>query len=213
MKKIQLLVAASLFLAVCAGAQTNPPPIIATNVITLVRHIGISSLRIKIADLFTQAGVTDSNTGAVLSVTSVQGQTTNPVALVGMFNGSGQTVTNGTNGCYLFYITDVTNRLGDTVTYTVTDQTTGATNQGQIAIAALPASGSLIQNIVPVSGTIQVTSYGIPYYSYVLIRSSGDPTSGPWTPIATNAAASNGIIHFTDASPPPGMAFYRLQSN
>lgn len=58
------------------------------------------------------------------------------------------------------------------------------------------------------NGDIGIAFQGIPGRSYVLQRSTGG--LGNWLTIATMTANASGLVSFTDESPPPGNAFYRL---
>jgi hypothetical protein len=54
-----------------------------------------------------------------------------------------------------------------------------------------------------------VSFNGVPNYSYIVQRATS--LSGPFSDIATNAAANNGIFQYVDTSPPQPSAYYRVR--
>ena len=59
-------------------------------------------------------------------------------------------------------------------------------------------------------GKANIMFQGIPGRTYRLQRATGDLTR--WTTLSTLVADSAGRLSFTDDSPPPGSAFYRITS-
>ena len=100
----------------------------------------------------------------------------------------------------------------DTFTYTVSDA--ALTGTGTASVTVRPY-GSVTSKIIyvspPEAGTVHLRAYGIPTQAYDIQRST-DPTFpfGSTVVLATQTAASNGVILYDDTSPPEVQAYYRL---
>lgn len=90
----------------------------------------------------------------------------------------------------------------------------GATTVGTVTVAVGPSPGAGGVGVNPPTltilpgGKVGVAAHGIPGRSYVVQRSVSG--LGNWVTLATVSADSSGRVSFTDESPPPGSAFYRL---
>jgi hypothetical protein len=173
---------------------TNHPPVAGNAVYT--RNAGVYSLRITVSDLLTN--VTDADGDAIALVST--GVSTNGIVVT----------TSGTN--YLDYYN--TNNVDDQFSYTVTDGN-GGTNSGLVSIVVSNAvTGQLTGQFTAfTNNAASLTFYGIPNYSYVTERSTN---LTDWVDIATNLAATNGVINVTDyfsdlGSNAPSSAYYRLK--
>ena len=97
-----------------------------------------------------------------------------------------------------YVVRDVRNyRAGDTV----------RTATNYIHLVRTNATGAV--NIsVGSGGSVNVTFYGIPNYQYIIQRS---PDLSDWTDVATNSAAANGLLQYTE-TPPWNPTFYRVRT-
>jgi hypothetical protein len=96
----------------------------------------------------------------------------------------------------------------DTITYTLSDGcgTTNGTITVTILSTNLPAMN--LVSATPGPGSVTLVFAGIPGDTYV-VQSAPTP-SGPWTNLSpTIVAAPNGLVQYTDVSPPP-VRFYRM---
>ena len=106
----------------------------------------------------------------------------------------------GFSGTDSFPVT-ISDALAATVTGTVT-----------VTVGPGPAAGGTGTNpptITPLpGGKIGIAFQGIPGRSYLVQRSASGLDH--WQTLATITADAAGKVSFTDESPPPGSAFYRL---
>jgi autotransporter-associated beta strand protein len=173
----------------------NHPPVAGNAFYT--RNAGIYTMRIAISDLLTN--VTDVDGDAIMLVAT--GTSTNGVILA-------------VSGGLIQYYNP--NNVTDQFSYTVTDGF-GGTNSGLVSLVVSNAA------VGPITG--QFTSFtnnvanlifhGIPNYSYVAERTTNLNLNG-WVDVATNTAATNGVISVSDAfsdlgGVSPASAYYRLK--
>src|ERR1019366_528651 len=90
-----------------------------------------------------------------------------------------------------------TNNVNDQFSYTVTDGF-GGTNSGLVSIVVNNAvTGQITGQFTSFTGGVaSMTFHGIPNYSYITERTTN---LTDWVDIATNAAATNGVINVSDA--------------
>jgi hypothetical protein len=69
-----------------------------------------------------------------------------------------------------------------------------------------PASTSLAKLSIQPNGSIALTFAGIPGQTYNILRSTDLQN---WTVIQTAVVPANGMLQWTDPSPPPSATFYR----
>jgi autotransporter-associated beta strand protein len=172
----------------------NHPPV-AGNA-TYTRNAGIYGLRITISDLLTNVTDADSDTITLVAV----GNSTNGV-IVSL---SGTNLLNYYN----------TNNVNDQFSYTVTDGF-GGTNTGLVSIVVSnAATGQITGQFTSFTGGVaNLVFHGIPNYSYITERSTN---LTDWVDVATNSAATNGVISVSDTfgdlgGVPPSSAYYRLK--
>jgi hypothetical protein len=82
----------------------------------------------------------------------------------------------------------------------------------RVTVGPGPSEGGVGANppvltVLP-GGTVGIAFQGIPGRSYIIQRSASG--LGNWVTLATLTADPGGKVFFTDESPPPGSAFYRL---
>jgi hypothetical protein len=123
------------------------------------------------------------------------------------------TVTVNTNGLLVLYPAGAAN-VNDQISYSVSDGF-GGTNIGYISIVVgNSAVGQITGQFTSFTNNVaSLTFYGIPNYSYVTERTTN---LTDWVNIATNTAATNGVISVSDTfsdlgSTPPSSAYYRLK--
>ena len=160
------------------------PSAVDTNI---TRAKGIS-FKLRLSDLFPATDAVDGDS----------------VVLAGFTAGS-QGATINTNATYLFYTP--ANDNNDAFNYTVTD------NRGGIRAKTITINvGNYSTGTVTITnngaGSMTITFYGIPNYEYVIQRS---PDVAAWTDVATNSAAADGVIQYTE-SPPYSPVFYRVRT-
>jgi autotransporter-associated beta strand protein len=164
---------------------------------TYTRNAGIYALRITISDLLTNVTDADSDTITLVGT----GTSTNGV-IVSL---------SGTNLLNYYNM----NNVNDQFSYTVTDGF-GGTNTGLVSIvvsnAIVGPTGGAITSFT--AGVANLTFHGIPNYSYIAERST-NLSLNVWVDIATNTAATNGVISVTDSfgdlGGAPASAYYRLK--
>ena len=173
---------------------TYPPPL--ANVMTATRTAGLALL-IAWSDVATNWG--DSN-GEAVSLLGLNRITTNGVILA-------------TNNAWILYPN--AQNVNDQFCYGIKDNL-GGTNIGfvNIVIQGSAIGTNSITKIVFGNPTI-LTAYGIPSYSYITERAT-NLVLPLWVDIATNVAATNGVItvfdYFGDlGSNIPQSAFYQLK--
>jgi hypothetical protein len=105
--------------------------------------------------------------------------------------------------------------VNDQISYSISDGY-GGTNVGyiNILIQGIFAGTNSIVNIATGNPTT-LTAFGIPGYNYILERAT-NLAPMVWVDIATNAAATNGVINAADTfwdlgGVPPPSAFYQLK--
>jgi autotransporter-associated beta strand protein len=121
---------------------------------------------------------------------------------------NGTATISGTNIIYT-----ATSGTSDSFTYTVSDPYGATASQTvNVTINSTGASFNQLSAPVNIGGTTwSVTYAGIPNYNYALDTTSSLTPPVTWTPVVTNAAASNGQIIFNfDAS--MGQGFFRTRS-
>jgi len=171
----------------------NPPPLAA--VMTVTRLAGLPLL-IAWSDVATNWSDAD---GDPVTLTGVNLVTTNGVTLT-------------TNSAWIYY--PKAPNVNDQFSYTIGDGQGGA-NTGLVNIVILNriTGTNSITKIVVGNPTI-LTAYGIPGFSYITERAT-NLAPPAWVNIATNLAATNGIITVLDyfhdlGNHPPESAFYQL---
>ena len=113
-----------------------------------------------------------------------------------------------TNSTYIFYTPPTGDLTSDSIAYAVQDQTSGATSNSVITINFIKSVG-LAQNISYGSGGVTIGFAGIPGVAYDVQKSLTSDFASYETVLTTNAPPA-GLFIYTDVSPPPGSAFYRL---
>jgi hypothetical protein len=132
-------------------------------------------------------------TGSTITVTGVTGSTNGTVS------------TDGTNVTYT-----ATNGTADSFTYTVTDTYGGtATQTISVAISTNVQGFNLISAQI-ILGDAVLTYAGIPGNNYALDETHSLSQPITWTPVTTNAAATNGFLIFTN-TPSGTNDFYRTR--
>lgn len=136
---------------------------------------------------------TDANNNP-LTITSVAGATNGTVA------------TGGTNVTYT-----ATNGTGDAFTYTVSDGFGGTASATVTVVISSNVQGYNQLSAVSLGdGTDVLTFAGIPTYFYALDLATNLTPPINWMPQATNPAANNGLLIFTNVSAAP-QSFYRTR--
>ena len=188
-------------------AVTNHAPAAGVMAVTITAGLGGE---IALSDIATNWSDAD---GDAVSLAAINFTTTNGVALfpIGL-----ATNLNGTyiitNLAYLGYTN--TSNVTDQLSYSISDGF-GGTNIGYINITVV-AGVTGTNSITGITGGNPnvVTAYGVPGFSYITERTT-NLTSGAWVNVATNTAATNGVISVSDAfsdlgGSAPAAAFYRL---
>jgi pectin methylesterase-like acyl-CoA thioesterase len=168
---------------------TNHPPV--ANNVGYTRNVAVSSFKVLVSDLLTNATDVDSDALALASVST----TTNNATIT-------------VSGGYVMYSN--TNAVADQFSYTVSDGF-GGTNSAAVTINidTTPLFGQS-QVVSTTGGTATLNFTGIPGYSYSVSRST-DLLS--WSVIWTTNAPAGGLFQFIDTSAPLDNAYYRLQYN
>ena len=190
---------------------TNHPPV--ANVMAVTRTAGLA-LMIKLSDIATNWSDADGDTVELSSVTM---QSTNGVNLFPLnwsTNLDGSIVT--TNGYAYIGYTNSPN-VNDQISYGISDGF-GGTNIGYVNIViqgSVTGTNSITAYNFTSPGSNTVTAYGIPYFSYILERST-NLSSPVWVDVQTNQAAPNGVINMVDlfmdlGGIKPSPAFYQLK--
>ncbi len=188
---------------------TNHPPVAA--VLTVTRTAGLRLL-IPLFNLSTNWNDVDGDT---LELTGVNMQSTNGVSLEALnwtTNVDGSIATTN-SAAYLGYTNSP--NVNDQISYAISDGQ-GGTNVGYINIVIqLSVTGTNSITGITTGSTNVVNAYGLPGYTYILERAT-NLASPVWIDIATNTAASNGVINAADSFwdlgwVPPSSAFYQLK--
>jgi subtilisin-like proprotein convertase family protein len=173
---------------------TNPPPLAAA--MTVTRTAGLARL-IAWADVATNWS---DAAGYSVSLTGLNRVTTNGVTLA-------------TNSAWILYPNAP--NVNDQFSYSISDGH-GSTNVGYVNLVLRPSvtGTNSITRINPGNPTV-LTALGIPGYSYITERAT-NLIPPLWVDIATNLAATNGVITVSDyfrdlGSNPPAASFYQLK--
>ncbi len=187
---------------------TNHPPV--ASVLTVAYTAGLPVV-IALSDLATNWSDVDGDTVELTAFSPVttNGVTLFPINLTTNLDGSYVI----TNVAFLGY--DNSSNLNDQFSYSISDGQ-GGTNIGYVnlvVVFSVTGTNSIV-SIVPGSSTT-LTAYGIPGYTYITERAT-NLAPALWVDIATNTAATNGVINATDTfwdlgGNPPASAFYQLK--
>jgi len=185
---------------------TNHPPVAMNVAMTCTSGL---PLEISLTSLATNWSDGDGDTVklTVINFTTTNGISLFPINLHTNLDGS-YVLTSA----YLGYTSSATGV--DQVSYTVSDGFGGtATGYINLTIVSSVTGTNSIASIT-VGNPNTLTAYGVPGFSYVTQRST-NLSVNVWTDIATNTAATNGLINVSDAfsdlgGNPPTSAFYRL---
>jgi autotransporter-associated beta strand protein len=168
---------------------TNHPPV--ANNVSYTRNAAVTTFKVLVSDLLTNATDADGDTLSLLSV----GSSTNGAIL------------SVSSGYVLYYDT---NAVADQFTYTVIDGY-GGTNSGMVTlnIDSTPIFGqSQVASVV--GGVATLRFAGVPGYSYSVVRSTN---LVDWAVLWTTNAPAGGLFDFTDNPAPQPSAYYHLQYN
>ena len=190
---------------------TNHPPV--ANVMAVTRTAGLA-LIIKLSDIATNWSDVDGDT---IELTSVTMQSTNGVNLFPLnwsTNLDGSIV--ATNGYAYIGYTNSPN-VADQISYGISDGF-GGTNIGYVNIViqgSVTGTNSITAYNFTSPSSNTVTAYGIPFFYYILERST-NLSSSVWVDVQTNQAAPNGVINAVDtfwdlSGNKPSPAFYQLK--
>jgi hypothetical protein len=116
---------------------------------------------------------------------------------------NGVSVTRG--GGYIFYNSPVTNN--DSFTFTVASVTGGCAATATITVNMLNPPGPA-QISMPSNGMVTIKFFGIPGYTYIVQGATN--AGGPWAPMSTNTAGSDGSWIFTDNNATAPQQYYRM---
>ncbi len=188
---------------------TNHPPV--ASVLTVTRTAGLR-LVIALTNLVSEWSDADGDT---VELTGVNMQSTNGVNLMAMnwtTNTDGSIATTNP-AAYLGYTNSP--NVNDQISYGISDGQ-GGTNIGYInLVIQSSATGTNSITGITTGAANLVSAYGIPGYNYILERSTS-LAPAVWIDIATNTAATNGVINAEDTfwdlrGVPPPSAFYQLK--
>ena len=187
---------------------TNHPPV--ASVMTLTYTAGLPAV-IALSDLATNWNDVD---GDPVELTAFSPATTNGVTLFPInltTNVDGSYVI--TNIAYLGY--DNSANVNDQFSYSISDGQ-GGTNIGYVNLVVnLSVTGTNSIVGIGIGNPTTLRAYGIPGYTYITERATN--LAPPiWVDIATNTAATNGVINVFDTfwdlgSNQPASAFYKLK--
>jgi hypothetical protein len=141
--------------------------------------------------------------GGKYSPTDADGDALTVTGVAGAANG--MVTTDGTNVTYT-----ATNGATDSFSYTVNDGQAGTASQTVYVNISAPAAQSYNQLSVASlgNGSNVLTFLGIPNYQYALDLATNLTPPVNWMPQATNPAASNGVLIFTNVTTLP-QGYYR----
>ncbi len=180
------------------------------SVMTVIYTAGLPAV-IALSDLATNWSDLDGDT---VELTAISLTTTNGVALFPInltTNLDGSYVI--TNTAFLGY--NNSNNVNDQFSYSISDGF-GGTNIGYVnLVVVLSVTGTNSIVGIGTGNPTTLTAYGIPGYTYITERAT-NLAPAVWVDIATNTAATNGVINATDTfwdlgGHPPGSAFYQLK--
>ena len=167
-----------------------------------IQYLTVTKNNTLMVSAATLAGLSYDADGQTRTITGVSGIST---------NGPANNVT--LSGGNLSY-TPATDFVGaDQFTYTIDDGHGGtATVTAKVTVkAAKPSFNAQLIDPTSNPGHVTVRGYGIPGNQYDVQRSSDSSFSaGSITTFGPVTAAGNGVVSWTDDSPPEGSAFYRL---
>ena len=173
---------------------TNPPPL--ATVMTVTRKAGLPLL-IAWADIAT-------------NWSDAAGY---PVSLIGLNRVTTNGVTLATNSAWILYPNAP--NVNDQFSYSISDGH-GSTNVGYVNLVLCPSvtGTNSLTRINPGNPTV-LTALGIPGYSYITERAT-NLIPPLWVEIATNLAATNGVITVSDyfrdlGSNAPAASYYQLK--
>ncbi|MFM2294222.1 MAG: hypothetical protein RLZZ350_635, partial [Verrucomicrobiota bacterium] len=86
----------------------------------------------------------------------------------------------------------------------------GGSASATVTVAIVTATGQTSGNITLVGGNANLTFYGIPGSSYTIQVS---PDLSAWSDLSTATVGATGVISYTDTAPPTPNAYYRLRFN
>ena len=187
---------------------TNHPPV--ASVMTVNYTAGLPAV-IALSDLATNWSDVDGDT---LELTAFSPVTTNGVTLFPInltTNLDGSYVI--TNIAFLGYSNSA--NVNDQFSYSISDGL-GGTNIGYVNLVvnfSVTGTNSIVG--IGIGNPTTLTAYGIPGYTYITERTT-NLAPAVWVDIATNTAATNGVINATDTfwdlgSNQPASAFYQLK--
>jgi hypothetical protein len=172
-----------------SGGQvvTNHPPVAGPAAYARAEN---TSLKILISNLLT-------------NVTDVDGDT---ITLTGVGTGT-NSATITTNSTRIFYLptSGTGSNYNDSFTYTVGDGFGGSAT-GNISVTVNSATG-VGQLSIPSGGVVNIKFFGVPSFSYVVQTATN--VTGPWVPVSTNTAGSDGSWQFTDNNATNSQQYYR----
>ncbi len=189
---------------------TNHPPVAAT--MTVTRTAGLNLL-LRLSDIATNWSDVDGDP-VMLPVADFNLVTTNSVNLI--FTPD---VTNDGNNFVFttnsFVVYTSGSNANDHFSYGISDGQ-GGTNIGYVNIVvnqSVTGTNSIVSIVMGNPTTL--AAYGIPGYSYITERAT-NLAPAVWADIATNTAATNGVINVNDTfgdlgGIQPGSAFYQLK--
>lgn len=148
-----------------------------------------TSLKISVSELLTNVAVLPSAPADVFNVASV-GASTN-----------GATIS--TDGTFIFFTP--ANDNNESFAYTVTDARGGSAS-GVINVSVVGATSTSL-GFSKSGNSATVSVLGIPNFTYALETATN--LNGPWLPILTNTADSNGNLNFVDPNATNDVQFYR----
>jgi autotransporter-associated beta strand protein len=190
---------------------TNHPPV--ANVMTVTRTAGLA-LIISLSDIATNWSDVDGDT---VELTSVNMQSTNGVKLFPLNLSTNLDGSIATTNAYAFIGYTNSPNVNDQISYGISDGQ-GGTNVGYVNIAiqgSVTGTNSITAYNFTSPSSNTVTAYGIPYFYYILERST-NLSSPVWVEVQTNQAAPNGVINMVDlfldfGGIKPSPAFYQLK--
>jgi len=186
---------------------TNHPPVAARMTVTVVASLPVEISLGNIATNWSDADG-DAVELAAINLISTNGVTVYPINLTTNTDGS--------------YVTSSRSFLGyqnaaggpDQISYTISDGYGGfATGYINLVVQSSVVGTNSITGIT-VGNPNMLTAYGVPGFSYITQRAT-NLSDSVWINVATNQAATNGLINVEDTfsdlgGNPPTAAFYRL---